>query len=580
MNVTKRRLIVRFTIQFIFFSILAVVLFSGIILLLLNYLTHEELKRNFPMGGLQTIVDETAIVDDEVLLYSGWEKLIQERGMWLQILNYHGEVIYALDAPEDLPVQYQLPELLLIGETKRYEKYKVYSIIDTFYDKPYFYLLGYDDHFDDWLDELVKEYAEDIENDHAERLQHLEQRIEMNSSLMVFDEYGNVLHTFGDDNWHEEEIGTVDMYMYYLGMSDAETEMSLYYDEDSSYTWLLLTEKDGGDTYGSYIMVVAIALTIAAMVILLLGILFTTWHARQYGQPLFLFVSWLERLGKGDYKEVLAAMVEQKVFTKEGKIRRKYKLYEAVITAFREMAEKLQSAEEARKQLERTREEWMTGISHDLRTPLTSVQGYAHMLESDQYEWSNEELQDIGSTIREKGDYMLQLVEDFSLAFQLQHADLPLKRKEVPIDELVRKMIQLVVQDRPEKQEKILFHYEKNRPLNCTVDRRLFERMLLNLLYNAILHNPVETTITVTLAEKGKEVYIVIRDDGVGMDENTKSLLFERYYRGINTTEKVDGTGLGMSIAKGIVEAHGGAISVESARGQGTEITIVFPIKK
>lgn len=580
MNATKRRLIVRFTIQFIIFFVIAVLLFSGLILLLANYLNHEELKRNFPLRGLQTIAEETAVVDDEVLLYSGWEKLIKERGMWLQVLNHHGEVIYELDAPEDLPVQYQLSELLLIDETKRYEEYKVYYTLDTYYEKPYFYLLGYDHHNDDLLFELVEKYIEDVNNGNNQRLQQLDdQTNETSSSLIVLDESGTIIHTFGDDNWLKEDIGTVDMYTYYLGMSDANTEMSFYYDQNTGYTWLLMTEQDAGKTYGSYIMVIAIALTVSAMVVLLLGILFTVWHARQYGQPLFLFVLWLEKLGKGHYEEVLSAMLEQKVFTRNGKIRRKYKLYEAVITAFREMAEKLQRAEDDRKRLELTREEWMTGISHDLRTPLTSVQGYAHMLESDQYEWSKEELQEIGGTIREKGDYMLKLVEDFSLAFQLKNAALPLKREETYINELVNKVVHLVGQDRPERKDSITFDFKGKRPLIASVDRRLFERMLLNLLYNALTHNPDETTITISLFKKEKDAHIILKDNGVGMDEDTKSLLFERYYRGINTNEKVDGTGLGMSISKGIVKAHGGTIDVASAPNKGTTITLVFPIK-
>ena len=83
------------------------------------------------------------------------------------------------------------------------------------------------------------------------------------------------------------------------------------------------------------------------------------------------------------------------------------------------MAEKLEASTKERERLKQT-EEWMTGISHDLRTPLTTMQGYGTLLQSGRYEWSGQELEDIGKTIREKSNYMTHLIEDFSLSFQLK----------------------------------------------------------------------------------------------------------------------------------------------------------------
>lgn len=98
-----------------------------------------------------------------------------------------------------------------------------------------------------------------------------------------------------------------------------------------------------------------------------------------------------------------------------------------------------------------------------------------------------------------------------------------------------------------------------------------------NLLSNAVKHNPPGTTITVTLARVNDKACIRVLDNGKGMDEETLHHLFNRYYRGTNTEESTDGSGLGMSIAKTIVEAHGGEIKVHSTIGQGTEFEIVLP---
>jgi signal transduction histidine kinase len=103
-------------------------------------------------------------------------------------------------------------------------------------------------------------------------------------------------------------------------------------------------------------------------------------------------------------------------------------------------------------------------------------------------------------------------------------------------------------------------------------------RALENLLANAFIHNPPGTRVEVGLSREQRDgracVTIAIRDNGRGMDPETAGRLFERYYRGMNTTEETAGSGLGMAIARQIVLAHGGDIEVESAPGRGTAVHI------
>src|SRR5690625_5459211 len=100
------------------------------------------------------------------------------------------------------------------------------------------------------------------------------------------------------------------------------------------------------------------------------------------------------------------------------------------------MAQQLAAAERDREQLEKTREEWMSGISHDLRTPISSIQGYGHMLESNKYDFSQNELQGSGKVIREKSDYMVGLVEDFALVFKLKNSSVAVDITHVGRDRL------------------------------------------------------------------------------------------------------------------------------------------------
>ncbi|MFA9560304.1 sensor histidine kinase [Evansella sp. AB-rgal1] len=579
MRRTKRRLAARFTVQFIIFFILAVVIFSGGIIAFSNFLYKEELKRNFPVGGLEGIINEATISGDGISLYSGWETLLKEKEMWLQVLDYEGQVIYSIDAPEDLPNKYNFQELIEIDKTKRFNQYKVFYAIDTYYENPYYYLLGYANHYGDLLESWVSEYSQHIQDNNEEKRNELAREVKkVDSSLKILDAYGNIVTRFGESNMENKRYGSVEIFSYHVGKGDIAKEISSYYDENSNNTWLLLSEREEGFSYDSFLRIVTITLLLAAVIILLLGIIFTAWHATSYGRPLFLFVTWLEKLGKGNYDEVLHTMNGEKIVTKKGKISGKYKLYEEVIQAFKEMAEKLKFSKEERERLDKTREAWMTGISHDLRTPLTSIQGYSHMLESNQYDWTKEELQEIGLTLREKGDYMLKLVEDFSLAFQLKNGAVPLEKEEVELGEFIQRILLLASDDVYVRKNQQIISFVVEEPIHTNIDRNLFERMLLNIIYNAIKHNPPKTKINISLTKHDDCIYLKVEDNGVGMDEETKNYLFERYYRGINTTEKTDGTGLGMNIAKGIIEVHGGEIEVESQKDVGTSIKLSFPV--
>jgi|GEM_PF-1324430 len=108
-------------------------------------------------------------------------------------------------------------------------------------------------------------------------------------------------------------------------------------------------------------------------------------------------------------------------------------------------------------------------------------------------------------------------------------------------------------------------------------DETLLKRALNNLIYNALIHNPADTEIHVAL-QAGNKISITIEDNGNGMSAEEVDKLFQRYYRGTNTEEKAEGTGLGMAIAKQIIEIHDGEIHVESQKNAGTMITITFPV--
>lgn len=558
----------------VFVGIISLVL----LFVLLMHVNREEMKQNFPEGALENIAIETQIEENKATISDVWKHQLEERNLWVQVVDMEGDVIGSENTPEFLPGSYSVSEILQIEKTNQYEGFYVYSQVDTTFEKPYFYMLGYENNEQESLQHLFSLYSSNGRIS-GENLKQLERELEkMEGSIQVINQEGKVVQSTGSEKM-KEDYKPLDVLVRTTSPGKFETHTAIFMDPKSGLTWILHTPKQGAEPVTFSILTEIVRLIIILGVVLLtltLGISF--WQGFRYSQPLLLFTSWLERMGYGNYGEVLTEKERKKVFKKNGKVRLKYKLFKEVIGAFYEMAEKLSAADKERDRLEKTREEWMTGISHDLRTPLSTIQGYAHLLESGQYRWTEEELQDMGQMIREKGDYMTALTEDFSLAFQLENQSLPHQLKPAELNELVRDILLKFANDRT--LEDVPFHFKStDSNLYIHADRRWFERMLDNLIYNGIKHNPKGTSITASVSRQGESAVVTISDDGAGMDEETVQHLFDRYFRGTSTDEQTEGAGLGMSIARAIAELHGGSIHVSSVKHRGTVFRLEFPLE-
>ena len=108
------------------------------------------------------------------------------------------------------------------------------------------------------------------------------------------------------------------------------------------------------------------------------------------------------------------------------------------------------------------------------------------------------------------------------------------------------------------------------------VDEVLLKRALTNLIFNAIIHNDEKVKVDILIYEKDNSIYILIKDTGKGISKEDLPYIFERYYRGTNTSSSNEGSGLGMAIAKQIIDIHRGEIYIESKLDVGTDITIIL----
>lgn len=305
--------------------------------------------------------------------------------------------------------------------------------------------------------------------------------------------------------------------------------------------------------YNNYLKIKLIIFGLFVLIILLVAI-YGIWM----NHTLSNIIAAIRKLASNDYVPV----------KEEG-------MYKDVFYSLNLLDSKLKASEEERKRNETLREEWVSNISHDLKTPLSPIKGYAEMLTDSQYTFMPQDVKKYGEVILRSVKNVETIVENLNFTYQLKNGMLPINRSEGNVVRLLKEVI-ISILNHPEYEERnIIFSCTESR-VNFNFDNTLFNRAFTNLLYNSVIHNAPDTIIKVSIKEEDK-IYIRIEDNGKGMAEEELKKLFERYYRGTNSSVSVKGSGLGMAIAKQIIEAHEGEINVKSEPNVGTSIYIELP---
>lgn len=235
-------------------------------------------------------------------------------------------------------------------------------------------------------------------------------------------------------------------------------------------------------------------------------------------------------------------------------------------------------SDQVQRETERTRREWIANITHDLKTPLSPVKGYAELL-TGSLAPDSKTVQEYGKIILKNVNHAEKLINDLKLTYQLESGVRPYHPTEISFVRYLRELVIDIVNNPAFCNRSIEFESDREEIRIC-VDKDLFRRAVENLIINALTHNPPETTVAVLVNTNQKnKVTVIVRDNGIGMSDEEQAELFDRYYRGTNTKEKPEGSGLGLAIAKQIIMLHGGDIAVNSQPNQGTEFIVSLPVK-
>ncbi len=248
----------------------------------------------------------------------------------------------------------------------------------------------------------------------------------------------------------------------------------------------------------------------------------------------------------------------------------------ALGTAFNEMAAELQRRAGERDELETMKDEFVLTASHELRSPLTSVQGFAEllMLERDKLSPAQADTVEI---ILDNTRHLVRLLNDLLDLARSDAGRLTIKPEPTDARSLVEDAARTMRSQTEAKSQSLRTSIEPDLP-RIAVDRDRIRQVLVNLLTNAHEYCPEGAAISLQAERRDAEVQLVVSDDGPGMPEDQLEHIFERFTRGdAGLTQHVGGTGLGLAISKSLVELHGGTIEVSSALGHGSTFCVRLP---
>ncbi len=227
--------------------------------------------------------------------------------------------------------------------------------------------------------------------------------------------------------------------------------------------------------------------------------------------------------------------------------------------------------------LEMNRREFVANVSHELKTPLTTVKSYAEtILSTDGI--PKEMLDNFLSTIISEADRMNRLVHDLLLLSKLNYNNNKLEKDPVDLRALIGDILRRMHLAMQEKNQELLVSIPDNLP-HVAGSRDKLEQVFVNIISNAVKYTDDNGTVTVYAGQMYDYVFVKVIDTGVGIPKEDLPFIFDRFYRVDKArSREAGGTGLGLAIAKEIVEAHGGKISVTSKVGEGTEFAINLPV--
>ncbi|WP_242946976.1 sensor histidine kinase [Clostridium haemolyticum] len=284
-----------------------------------------------------------------------------------------------------------------------------------------------------------------------------------------------------------------------------------------------------------------------SLFILLVILFYALWTSRRIVKPLREILKGINRMTEGDYSARINFEHENE--------------FSEIKEAFNFMAKKIEQGTKEREKAEIFKQQLFTDISHDLKTPITSIQGYSKALYDGVVQGEEKKRRYI-KTIYDKSKRLVDLVENVHELAKLGNGNYYIYKEEIDICEFLREIITGFYFEIENKK----FDFEIDIPeeeILFYIDKSEMTRAISNIISNSLKYNSYNTKLKIQLIKRDNSIEIIIADDGIGIPDELKDIIFEAFTRADTSRITTGGTGLGLSIAKKIIEKHKGDISLE-----------------
>ncbi|OTW90843.1 HAMP domain-containing histidine kinase [Bacillus thuringiensis serovar sumiyoshiensis] len=579
MNFNKR-LIIQFIMQHVFVLVTLLIAVVAAFTYLIFLLTSTLYEPNIPDSDSFTISRYISSENGHISLQSEVQDLIKEKNDWLQVVDENGKILYHFNTPNDVPNAYTKTSLVAYIQHHIESNYKFTYWEIELEEKKVLVIYGGMLKSNALLTAIQKEHSSLTMDSFTLTDQEKQLLSKEKAAIQIFNQNGE--EVFSYTTGKKKIFSAIQIALNEKEPWNHKENTSSFYDANSG-NLLVVTAKNehyypDDEIEDVFTKKFLIGCGLILLIVFVYLVILSIWYGNKFGKPLLHAMRWLKNIAGGKYEEPISKKGKPVRFRRSGKEKWSFRLFRDVTSSLEHLSTTLKKNDAMRQVLQQTREEWITGLTHDLKTPLSSIYGYALLLESNQYNWTDRDIQQFGSVMKEKSQYMTTLIDDLSLTYQLKNNSLPAQHVNVEINQFVQKVLLQFINNPTLQNQNIEFVPSSNK-IQYFIEEKWFQRIIENLLVNAVKHNNETTTVIVKLSQNANSFTLSISDAGNGMDEKTKELLFERYYRGTNTEESNIGTGLGLAITKQLVHAHNGTISVDSALGKGTTIILVFPFR-
>ncbi|PWU66796.1 sensor histidine kinase [Gracilibacillus dipsosauri] len=418
------------------------------------------------------------------------------------------------------------------------------------------------------LVQLSEKYAGEInELEDPENIQLLEHLTEMtNTSAVIVDQDGKIITKA---NWHDEltnQIVTDDQLQH---LHKGETVIEEVSFNGSTYLKVgqPIVKENKNEENASVILFssfglisnsihnIIILVILASLGAIGLAIGFTIFISKKIGGPLIA----MEKVAK--------QIAEKKDFSRKVDYQANDEIG-SLATAINHLSQTLE-------RYQTNRNEFFSNITHELKTPLTYVKGYANAVRHEMYQ-SEEEKQEFLEIIENEADHISNLMDDLTDLSKIEEGKIDLNKEAFNLNMLAEEMMRRS-QFRANQKGLKLHVYTPNTPIHLYADKNRMEQIFTNLIENAVRYTE-KGEIKIEVTDIGNHIQVKIIDTGIGIKKQDIPFLFERFYRVDKSRSRANGgTGLGLSIVKNLVEMHEGTIDFDSELNKGTTVTLTFP---